>query len=120
MPKIAVLDFVLENKGEFANTTVLSPYLHELGHKYYYDCIEMIANCKELSYAEARNVIDCELMQYIDNKCTNGFDIASSVSIYARRNYMRGNYTEVVAECFASDNEETKILPEIIKGGRVR
>ena len=38
-----IIRFVTEQNGMFANSTVYAPIMHELGHKYYYDNIKLIA-----------------------------------------------------------------------------
>ena len=35
--KIKIIEYVTRQKGYFANKTESAPFLHELGHKYYYD-----------------------------------------------------------------------------------
>ena len=41
-------------KKYFANKTKYAPYLHELGHKFYYDTIKSIAREKQIGYTKAR------------------------------------------------------------------
>lgn len=109
-----ILGFINENKGQFANTTVLSPYLHELGHKKYYDTIDILAKHREISYTEAKKVLDCTIMNCIENDSV----MLADISDYARKNYLRGNYSEVIAECFASDAKEAKMLLSIFENER--
>ena len=45
-----ILDFINKVRGRFANTTEYAPYLHELGHKYYEDCINAIVKSQEIKY----------------------------------------------------------------------
>ena len=35
-----ILGYINRTKGEFANNTEYAPYLHELGHRFYYDSIK--------------------------------------------------------------------------------
>ena len=49
-----ILDFVNNTEGYFANKTEYEPYLHELGHKFYYDTIKSIAREKQIGYTKAR------------------------------------------------------------------
>ena len=93
-----ILEYVLKEKGRFANQTEYAPYLHELGHKFYYDSIKSIEKANGVSYNEAKKLIDTKIMKYIDGE---HIDVGSMLSFYADDGYLSGKYTEVVAEAFS-------------------
>lgn len=96
--KEKILKYVNRKQGRFANTTEYAPYLHELGHKYYYDSIDGVALSNRISYNKAEKAINKKIMAYIDGKC--GGTLAT-LSDYADDGYLSGKYTEIVAECFS-------------------
>ena len=63
-----ILEFLRKNEGEFANTTVLSPFLHELGHKYHYDLIQKLAKSQNWSYDKAEMYIEGHIMDYVNKQ----------------------------------------------------
>ena len=101
--------------GNFANKTEYAPMLHELGHKVYYDAIKNFTEKKNISYNEAKRKIDTQIMKIIDNKY-NG-DIQNIISMYADDGYIKGEYTEVIAECFSANsfNENAHYIISILK-----
>ena len=96
--KQKILDFVNRQQGEFANKTEYAPYLHELGHKFYYDMIGNIAKSQKIGYSEAKRNVDRNISKYIDDECQG--NIKGIISRYANDGYLSGEYTEVCAECF--------------------
>ena len=66
--KEKIIEFVNKRKGFFANTTEYAPYLHELGHKFYYDSIEAVAKSGGISYNKARTIVDYRVYRYIDEE----------------------------------------------------
>lgn len=109
--KEKIRQFVNENKGQFANTTEYAPYLHELGHKYYYDKIKELADKKGISYTEAKRSIDKKIMYYIEQEMR--YTLAERISAYADNGYLKGKITEVCAESFSvrnSNNYADRIL----------
>ena len=106
-----ILEYVNKTKGQFANSTANAPYLHELGHKYYYDCIKKVANRNNISYNESRKRIDTLLLNYINS---NKLEF-EKISSYAYGFYQRGYFSEIIAECMESDLNIAKILLEMIK-----
>ena len=99
--KQKILDFVNKSRGYFANTTVYAPYLHELGHKYYYDSIKKLASKENISYNKAKRSVDNAIATYIDNNYKK--ELKNEVSEYAYIGYVSGQYTEVIAECFSTE-----------------
>lgn len=95
-----ILEFVNKNQGYFANTTEYAPYLHELGHKYYYDSIVKLATGKNICYSEAKRMIDYSIGRYIDDSCRYD-ELENKISGYADFGYKSSQYTEIVAECFS-------------------
>lgn len=110
--KKKVLDYVKMQEGNFANTTVFAPYLHELGHKYYYDTIKDIASSGGINYNKVKKKIDRRIMAYIDDKCER--TLKGKISEYANDGYLSGNYTEIIAECFSVRDSNT-LAHEIIQ-----
>lgn len=106
-----ILGFVNQTEGNFANKTQYAPCLHELGHKYYEDCIKALASSENMSYNEAKISIDINLYTYIEHN--GGSMFVSTISTYAKNGYNKGLFTEVVAECFSIQWED-KIANEII------
>lgn len=113
--KQKILDFVSKNQGFFANNTEYAPYLHELGHKFYYDMIEDIAKSQKIVYSEAKRDVDKKIIKYIDDKCQG--NIKNIISRYANDGYLSGEYTEVCAECFTvkDNNAQAKDIILLIK-----
>lgn len=103
--KEKILEFVNRNQGRFANTTEFAPYLHELGHKFYYDSIKSIEKTNKISYSEAKRNVDRNIVAYIDNNCREL--LQSKISTYANNGYLSGDYTETVAECFSVKNSNS-------------
>ena len=114
--KQKILEFINKNKGFFANNTEYAPFLHELGHKFYYDVIRTIEKTRKISYSEARRKVDYVIDRYIDNNCKD--ELKNKVSGYVNVGYMSGQYTEVVAECFSvkGDNIVARDIVRILKG----
>ena len=113
--KQKILEFVNKKQGHFANTTEYAPYLHELGHKFYYDAIENIAKTQKIDYSEDKRNVDKKILQYIDDVCQG--NIENIISRYANNGYLSGEYTEVYAECFTvkDSNKQAKDIILLIK-----
>ena len=111
-----IVKYVNETAGMFANKTQYAPILHELGHKYYYDCIKGLAKLKNISYNEAKMQIDYRICDYIQNN-NIGQSIENNISSYAYKHYTKFNYTELIAECFSvmNNNSTAKKLMKILK-----
>lgn len=108
--KEKVLDFVNQYQGQFANTTEYAPLLHELGHKYYEDCIKMLAISENMSYNDSKKKIDRKIHDYIESNGSSDF-VEQNLSQYAKKGYLRSNFSEIVAECFsATDNKTAEII----------
>ena len=109
--------YITKTAGEFSNTTPFAPYLHELGHKYYYDSIKKLAKNSNMSYNKAKGVMDSKIADYIHKKNANGKFLKENVSKYAEKGYNRGNYSEVVAECMAASESPVGIdILALVKG----
>lgn len=111
--KEKVLAFVNKNKGQFANETEYAPFLHELGHKYYEDCIKKLAISENIGYNESKKKIDCRIFDYIESKHNPDF-VLESISGYASGCESSGKFTEIIAECF-SVRGENSVADKILK-----
>lgn len=112
-----VLNYLKKNAGEFSSTTVKAPYLHEMGHKYYYDCIKALSNNSNISYNKAKGIIDNRIRDYIHKRHSDRNYLHSDLSVYAYNSYKREKLGEVIAECFAApDKPISKDILELLKG----
>ncbi|MEE0265517.1 MAG: phage minor capsid protein [Acutalibacteraceae bacterium] len=113
--------YVTAQMGQFANNTEYAPLLHELGHKYYYDCIKVLAKTHNIEYNEAKKIIDSRIYDYIHERNIDGRLLVNNISIYAASGYKDNNFTEVVAECFTVKNKEvaSDILDLTEKGDKI-
>ena len=111
--KEKVLAFVNKNKGQFANETEYAPFLHELGHKYYEDCIKKLAISENIGYNESKKKIDRRIFDYIESKHNPDF-VLESISGYASGGESSGKFTEIIAECF-SVRGENSVAYKILK-----
>lgn len=111
--KQKILDFVNRQQGEFANKTEYAPYLHELGHKFYYDSIKRLANENKISYSDAKNKIDYKVYRYVESQSDRLF-LAKNISHYADT----PEITEVCAEAFSvrENNDVAKLILNLIRG----
>lgn len=75
-----ILDFVNAQKGRFASTTEYAPYLHELGHKFYYDSVKSIAKLREVSYIKAQGIVDACIYEYVHSMLLEGTTLELSLS----------------------------------------
>ena len=107
-----ILDYVNKFEGQFANKTQYAPYLHELGHKYYYDRIKSLAKDKNIEYNKAKEIINDKIYDYIHDKNVDGSFLSKNISRYADEGYSSHNYSEIIAECFSvrGDNTASEIL----------
>lgn len=111
-----ILKYVNAQPYQFANKTELSPILHELGHKYYEDCVKILANSKKIGYNEAKDIIDSQIQVFVHDNIPG--DISKIISMYADAGYKQHKYTEVVAECFSvmNSNAIANNLIRLLKG----
>lgn len=100
-----IISYVNKQKDMFANKTEFAPLLHELGHKYYYDCIKNLAKVKNIEYNKAKGIIDEKILSYIQNKGVSK-NLDTLISEYAQSGYDRHKYTEIVAEVFTVPEKE--------------
>lgn len=100
-----IISYVNKQKDMFANKTEFAPLLHELGHKYYYDCIKNLAKVKNIEYNKAKDIIDEKILSYIQNKGISK-NLDTLISEYAQSGYDRHKYTEIVAEVFTVPEKE--------------
>ena len=110
--KEKILDFLNQSKGRFANTTEYAPLLHELGHKYYENSIERLANSQDMSYNDIKKKIDRKIYDYIESK-GGDFFARENLSGYANIGYNKNEFTEIIAECFSVRNDNI-IAKEIL------
>lgn len=110
------------NEGFFSSIEPNSPLLHELGHKYHYDLVELIANQKRLSYNNAKEMFDSGIENYILSKSSipNRF-IENQLSGYAADSYIGvDRVNEIIAEYFSikgdSRTELVQFIEDYIKG----
>ena len=104
-----IVEYVNEITGMFANTTKYAPILHELGHKYYYDCIKSLAKYKNMLYDKVKYIVDDILTDFIkkSNIQNNPLFLSNQLSYYAQSGYNNHNVSEIVAECFSvKDNNQ--------------
>ena len=114
----AILTYLSKNKGFFASTDITSPYLHELGHRYYQVVIEKIAENKGISYNRAKELIEEPINKYILNISKIGYEsIDMYISSYAYTKYIHNNREELFAETFTLWNniDENNLLANYIK-----
>ena len=98
-----ILDFVNEKAGYFANNTEFAPILHELGHKYYEDCVKSLAISENMEYNKAKISIDGKIYDFLHSN-NLGDTLSKEISEYAQLGYDCYNYSEIIAECFSSKN----------------
>lgn len=117
----AILTYLSKNKGFFASTNITSPYLHELGHRYYQVVIKKIAENKGISYNRAKELIEEPIRQYIKTYSKVEAEIIyKELSEYAYISYNRyHSLDEVIAEYFTIDSDAydfTKYIKSVIEG----
>jgi hypothetical protein len=118
--KEKILDFVNGKEGWFANTTEKAPFLHELGHKYYEDCVKSLANARNISYDEAKKSIDKQIYNFIQENLPKEEGLEDKLSGYALKGYKDLAYTEIIAESVTVKNSNVfaeKLLDAIRDGG---
>lgn len=98
-----ILDFVNEKAGYFANNTEFAPILHELGHKYYEDCVKSLVISENMEYNKAKISIDGKIYDFLHSN-NLGDTLSKEISEYAQLGYDCHNYSEIIAECFSSKN----------------
>lgn len=92
--------YVNRNPGWFADTSEYAPYLHELGHKFYYDSVKKIAISRGISYNKAINRVDARIGDYVHELALRGKSLKTLLSRYAENGYRQHDYTEIIAESF--------------------
>ena len=92
-----ISEYVNRLPGWFADTTEHAPILHELGHKFYEDCIKRLAISENIGYKK----IDRRIFNYIEDQHDSDF-IKKSLSMYADKGWASGDFTEIIAECFSA------------------
>lgn len=92
--KEKLIEFLTIKPIRFSNTRPDAVVFHEMGHKYYYDLIEHIANKKSIVYNDSKQIVDDIIRHHVDNT----YNMVNELSIYATNGFTRGKYTEVVAE----------------------
>ncbi|WP_066677874.1 hypothetical protein ACT1UF_05615 [Clostridium septicum] len=114
--------YLKSKEGYFASVESNSPLLHELGHKYHYDLVELIENQKGVGYNNAKEMFDNGIQNYILSKSSmpNRF-IENQLSGYAADSYIGINrVNEIIAEYFSvKGNIKTELVQFIeayIKG----
>ena len=110
----SVLNFVNKHKGEFAGKDVYTPFLHELGHKRYYDSINELAKKKNITYNRAKTIIDSNISEYIHGN--DKYFLLDNVSQYAQVGYDIGNLSEIIAEANTMTGHIAEQLISLLKG----
>lgn len=114
-----IIKYVNEQMGMFANKTEFAPYLHEIGHKYFENCVISIAKKHNLSYNQSINLIKSKTSEYLKSYLeSNPNCIKKQISEYASSEYEKGKIQELYAECFSifdNDNELKNLLINVIK-----
>ena len=100
-----ILEYVTRIPKQFANQTVYAPYLHELGHKYYEDCVKALAKSENMEYNKAKSILNHRIAEYIYRKDDSGFILSENISRYAFDNLIKNNFTDIIAESFAVRKE---------------
>ena len=95
-----ILKYVNLIPGQFANNTEYAPILHELGHKFYEDCIKRLAISENIGYNESKKKIDRRIFDYIEKQGNPDY-LLCFVSGYASDGELSGKFTEIIAECFS-------------------
>ena len=80
-----ILEYVNLIPGQFANNTEYAPILHELGHKFYEDCIERLAISENIGYNESRKKIDRRIFDYIKKQDNPDYLLCFRKRIRVRR-----------------------------------
>lgn len=95
-----ILEYVNREPGRFANKTIYAPYLHELGHKYYEDCVKSLAFSENIEYNKAKSIINHRLYDYItENNLSDQIEI--KISKYAFDKFEKDDFSDLIAECFS-------------------
>ena len=112
-----IIKYVNEQMGMFANKTEFAPYLHEIGHKYFENCVISIAKKHNLSYNQSINLIKSKTSECLKSYLESN-PIEKQISEYASLKYGKGKIQELYAECFSivgNDNELKNLLINVIK-----
>ncbi len=104
----------MKKSGEWSSSHPLHIFRHELGHKYYYDSIKNLAKAKNIEYNKAKKIIDDRIYDYIHERNSDGKFLLNNLSVYSNNGYLKGQYTEVIAEAF-SVVENNSIADELTK-----
>lgn len=123
--------YLKDNEGQFANTNTNSSILHELGHKYHYYLVDLIAKQKNISYNKSKELFDNRIAEYIceNDKIPDRF-IENQLSRYAASEFKgETRINEIIAEYFTIKDNESKTdlikfidnyIKEVIKGEGVQ
>lgn len=110
------LEFLNKNKGEFANTTIYAPLLHEFGHCYYENCVKQLEKSRRIAYNKAEDVLNDHIQDLIHSQ-VGELGLGKVLSRYAQSGYSEHKYTEIVAEAFSAtgNNDFAKLLNILIR-----
>ena len=86
--------------------------MHELGHKFYEDCIKRLAISENIGYNESKKKIDRRIFAYVEKQKNSTF-VKDKLSLYAHEGWQSGKFTEIIAECFSARTENA-VAAEII------
>lgn len=111
-----ILDYLNENQGWFANTTIEAPFLHELGHKYFEERLKKLAKSQNISYNEAKRIVRKKMSQYLAEKGSDDF-ISKNLSGYAKYGEVTGKIQEIFAESFSvwGENQTAGEIMDMLK-----
>lgn len=104
----------MKKSGNWSLAHPLHIFRHELGHKYYYDSIKNLAKVKNIEYNRAKKIIDDRIYDYIHERNSDGKFLLNNLGVYSNNGYLKGQYTEVIAEAF-SVVENNSIADELTK-----
>ena len=109
----SIVQYLSKQKGYFASTSKLAPYLHELGHKYHYDLINKIAKKYDVSYNKAKDMLETPIAEYITQNSVRNSDVLEKDlgSYYAKNSYIGVNrMNEVMAEYMTVSERDSGIV----------
>lgn len=94
----------------FASLSTNAPILHELGHKYHYDLIDLIAKKKNISYNKAKELFDNGIVEYIYQNDNFPYRfIENQLSEYAASKFKgETRVNEIIAEYFSVKDNVNK------------
>lgn len=111
--KKAFRNYVTKKPGWFANTDIISPFLHETGHAFHDYLIKRVASMRGVEYTEAKRLFDSRVRTALKNL---GFPyndvIKSQLSEYSDYYYgthrMDENVNEIMSEWYTVKDGDSR------------